>query len=810
MNTNHLNRRSLMNTKLFKLITAGALTVLLSSCGDTVVDNDDSNPVQKKATLNVLVTDAVFGTPLEASVTLNTSGESKVTNAAGNFSFKNVSIGTHSVLVEVAGYASANFEAPIVANEYTANISIARDYTVDAKLYPRTASLQGLVYADNDGTVAPVPGATVRIELASLDGSEFLNKIITKTTGADGSFYFDSLPAVGGDYTLWVSDAAKKYRLKQGPTTPLKANVASVITNPIKFTSNDLNSFFELVSYPSVIAKGTDNLVFTFNNAIDFSKFTLNTSNSSVYLRNVANTASENPINGGILTRIPGANDSTLVLGLSGPSGFTVPRWPIGGFRVCFNDLKAIDGKGTGTAYCSAPIYVGDNNVKFELINHVARVDSLDTLRLEFSSAIDSAGFQPRWITFNPDNYAEKIVATGSNVITLIPIGKWVSNTSNGKFSITINPELLAANGERLGNSKTIEISLDEIDLSGKQVGMPNQIGTPDYNLLYNATATPLINYGAVVRWKKVSGASGYNIYGRASAGSKSDEFVFLKRVPNKDLYHNPDSMEVQIAHAVAANEGDYLINLATRTSDLGLSYEDKTLYALQDKNTLEIFVQAVNAISETSLAGSRNPLNVLVIKDIKSPSTTNSVVYNSAVPPAQPTYLNITTVTPTLIPAYWDLGTMLITEPTLTRAACVRFTEPMDTLAVLTQLLIEDGEGTVPGVIPAVNIASKLEITKKWVDAASIASSVNALKSGEDALCLILTTKVGNFFSYTAADGVSTATGTVNLRINIAGLKDKALVPNTFLIPEDTLGDGTSTSTLDIRFTASGIDLVP
>jgi len=132
MNTNHLNRRSLMNTKLFKLITAGTLAVLLSSCGDTVVDNDDSNPVQKKATLNVRVRDASNGNPLEAVVTLNTTGESKTTSAAnGNFSFKGVPLGSHSVLIEKAGYASAVHSAPISPTQSSGgNITIAEDYTV--------------------------------------------------------------------------------------------------------------------------------------------------------------------------------------------------------------------------------------------------------------------------------------------------------------------------------------------------------------------------------------------------------------------------------------------------------------------------------------------------------------------------------------------------------------------------------------------------------------------------------------------------------------------------------------------------------
>jgi hypothetical protein len=761
-----------MNTKLFKLITAGTLAVLLSSCGDTVVDNDDSNPVQKKATLNVRVRDASNGNPLEAMVTLNTTGESKATNTTGNFAFKNVPVGEHSVLIEKAGYASVIYRAPI-GTITEQNIAIAQDYTVRADLYPKTASLSGVVTAEGiDGTISPIAGATVRIELAV---SELVDQIITQATGVDGSFKFDSLPAVEGQYTVWVSDIERKYKFKQGPAVALKAGVASNLATSIKFTSNDLNSLFELVSYPSIIKSDTT-LTIAFNNTIDFSRFNLNTSNNTVYLASPSDRY--NPIGLGTnvtLTRVANADPTKLSLKLSGPSVPTTPRWPSTGFLVCFNDLKAIDGKATGYPYCTGTIFTSDNTVKFELKNYVSRVDSLDPVKLQFSLPIDAKEFQPGWITI-PNIFAEKTVV--NDTIILTPVGKWPGN-----FTVTISNLLLAANGTRLGTAASAQINIVTQDLSALQVGLPKQFGTPDYDLI-----SPI-----KLRWKKVPGATDYRIYARASVGVKGTEFVYLKNASSQNILNNPDSTGVDITQA----------DITAKNTELGLTFTTSdnvpaVLYPLQDNNTLEIFIQAYNSTSETSLAGAKAPANVLSVKDIKKPSVNASINY---VPPAAGTTatgLNAVTVTSSPSIPFFDILTIQ-TNPYPNASTCVEFSEPMDT----TTTTVPTGTPspivwTADAGLPVANIASKLAITTKWVKAAPT-SITGTTEPGDKVLCLVLNTNSSNVFT--------SGSGSINMRVSISGLKDKA---GNLISISPSSAPTVVTQALDIRFQATGIAIAP
>ena len=805
-----------MNTKLFKLITAGALAVLLSSCGDTVVDNDDSNPVQKKATLNVRVRDAITGNPLEATVTLNTTGKSIVTDANGNFSFKSIPIGSHSVLVEKAGYASAIVPASIPTTNGSGgatgggNIAIATDYTADVNLYPKTASLQGYVYSeDNDGNIAAIAGATVRVEVTS---SQIVDKIISSVTNTTGLFKFDALPAVGTGYTISFSDPAKKYRIKQYPSTSvpdLKADFPSYITTAVKFTTSELNSLFELVAYPSII-KSTDTLTFTFNNKIDFSKFNLNDIVSLVGIDGFP--AYPTPLGSGVtLTRIPSVDSTKLVLALSGPNGNTVPHWPSGGFKVYFKNLKAIDGKSTADRYTHNEfIYTSDNTVKFELKNHKTLLDTTEALDLEFSIPIDSAIFKPGWITLSDGIFAQRVVAANSNIIKLVPVGgKWPDG-----FTVSISSDLQAVNGVTLGTAATnFGITLKATDISGLLVGPFIQVGVADYNL-----STPI-----KVRFKKVSGASHYRIYGKASAGYKKTEFVYLDEFVSQSLFNNPDSMEYTITNTL----------IPPGSSKLGLNYEDRggpgnppAIAVLQDKNTLQLFIQALKKdandviLSETSIANSQLPANVLTVTDKKGPTISNAAVgtnilYEKASPPQNP-YAYIT-VTNGGYSQYGDnsLQNLLLSGTALPAVGgtpltrCVRFSEPMDTTAATTAALTTSFVAYDPtpaellagalaeSGVPLANVAAKLAVTAKWgsdYNATLAAIPVNEL------LCLSVTSNAATF--------LQSGSKTVKVRARVTGLKDVAGNPLSIVVTPATVIPEVSSPYLDIRYEEPNLDV--
>jgi len=759
-----------MNTKLFKLFTAGTLAVLLSSCGDTVVDNDTNSPVRSKATINVRVIDASGGAeaPLTASVTLNTTKESKATNAAGSVSFDNIPVGSHKVLVEKTDYASALYDADIRLGQ-DANISIAADATVDAYLYPKNASLQGTVFEDIDGALVALAGATVQVELNS--GTHIVSRIFSKVTDAEGNFAFDSLPAIGTQYSLIINDAAKKYRVKTGPTRELRAGLPAY-TGAIKYDHSELNTLFELVSYPSSI-KSTDSLTFTFNAAIDFTRFTIDVV-----------SVSPNP-SSGKLTRmtIPSALTTQLVIKLAGATVNDIPKWP-NRFKVCFNELRATDGKRTPSDYCTRDIYTTDNNVKFGLENYTDRIDSAEAAVLTFSNDINTAEFEPSWITVNGNVNLANVAIDGKKV-TLTPIGgKWRFDS----FDVIIESDLKAVNGEKIGSitAPTVTVKQKAVSLkTGRtKVGAPalDSLGSlaPAEYLDYNSTSVNL-------KWEKVDNATHYDIYGKASTG-RIKEFVFLGTFADANNAIKPDSILRK--------------TLTLNRTTLGLNYDDDLLYGKEvfQENTISLIIQARNGISQTSLSNT----DTLVIKDIKSPSyASNPIALNGG-------YVvgNISTG--------FDFVNLL-SDPNASIATsmdttCVRLSEPMNTAEALSGTFVNASGGTETD---ATLVTNKISIVPQWGNKQLLEGSIRKGNGPDASLPLTVGEKdYGNFvcLAISSKPGAQLTSGTsINVRYRIVTttpaadgtftpVKDKA--GNPFKV---TVGKGTtnelSESAIQFRF---------
>jgi len=320
-----------MITNPLKLITAGALVALLSSCGDTVINNDDSNPVQTKATLNVRVRDASTGAPLVANLTLNSTGEKKATEATtGIISFNNVLLGSHGVLIEKGGYATVVSIVSIepVQNE-SGNYVIAQDVTLDELLYPLTSRLSGEVFRQNSiGNSVAATGDSVRYEAIGEPGKKLVgsSKILTVAIDATGKYTFPVLPAIGADYSLTVFDAAGEYKATVIPKEGVKLDAgASATVNSFTLTPSHLNAKFTLTSYKRWI-NVSDTLILGFNLPIDASKFN---NSSTVKVTNVSGTtvfAADKEVDGNKVILIP--RDT----------------WPSEGFVVNFSNLEATNG----------------------------------------------------------------------------------------------------------------------------------------------------------------------------------------------------------------------------------------------------------------------------------------------------------------------------------------------------------------------------------------------------------------------------------------------------------------------------------
>lgn len=191
--------------KLFTLFAAG-MAVMLSSCGDNIIES--GGPVSTTATLNVVVRDAVTGDVIDdAEVTLLTAPKAKikktVESTVGTVTFQDVHVGNHSVMVIADGYAGV-VRGVNVSTDYASYTSdgvfIATDNTAEIEVLPMDAKLTGVLYYSMDGVSYPArQGTRVRVRL---DSDIYVERNYEVTTNASGVYTFNALPAVGAAYTI--------------------------------------------------------------------------------------------------------------------------------------------------------------------------------------------------------------------------------------------------------------------------------------------------------------------------------------------------------------------------------------------------------------------------------------------------------------------------------------------------------------------------------------------------------------------------------------------------------------------------------
>jgi hypothetical protein len=399
-----------MNTKLFKLLTAG-IFALLSACGDNSMESGDRDPVQTTATLNVLVKDAITNASLKASVKLST-GASDSTDASGFVYFKGIPVGNHRALIEKTGYASVVL-TPSIASTTVQSIFIARDTTVNAALYPQTSGLEGYVlFEDKKGVSKPPTKATVRF-IANTNLNLVDNVFEVDVSPTNGKFSFKNLPAIGTQYSLQVLEVAadgKQYAAKPGAITAVELVSGTTVyfKSSIKYTANDLVDLFELTSFNNTI-KSTDTLKLEFSDDIDAAKFKPDMISFGPTTTTVT-TVVEKIVKGKTLNLVP------------------ADKWPSSFTFTVGSSNPIVSVNGVGCTSSTKTVYVDGI---FELVNYKNTVKGKDTLILEFSDSIDAAKFRDGMVTLSNNIVAEKIV--DGKKLKLIPADNWPNS-----FTFTI------------------------------------------------------------------------------------------------------------------------------------------------------------------------------------------------------------------------------------------------------------------------------------------------------------------------------------------------------------------------------------
>ncbi|MDR2577574.1 MAG: carboxypeptidase-like regulatory domain-containing protein [Chitinispirillales bacterium] len=267
------------------MLTVVSAFVLLISCGDNVVENFNNRPdIATEATLNVVVRDAITGDIVDgATVTLLTapSGEVKnvVSSHTGTVTFRNIHVGTQSVLVEADGFASVLAVTDITRSPEATqeNVFIAHDNTVVVYIRPLTASLDGYLYFNEDGSSKVAEGATVRLSISS--GTNIVDRIFETTVASDGRYVFNNLPNLGsGDYSLTaldytVGDVTYRNRPIANEGRGLQPGITTHLTQKTEYVETTLP--FILLARPSFVEPDGP-ITLEFSNEIDVDRIAVN------------------------------------------------------------------------------------------------------------------------------------------------------------------------------------------------------------------------------------------------------------------------------------------------------------------------------------------------------------------------------------------------------------------------------------------------------------------------------------------------------------------------------------------------------
>jgi hypothetical protein len=291
-----------MIRKHLSLLGAGLIALLAACSGDNVIDLPEplqlpdpgdpdpdpiippeqpvvEGPILTKASLKVQVLDQTNRSPLlGAKVILLSTGEVQTTDSAGSVLFEEVHVGSHGTQIELEGYASMVYMAPIDHNS-SERVHIATVTFGTALLYPLNASLEGSLFyigEYNDYTLAN--GAKVRL---TITGGGILNTVY-ETTVANGKYAFANLPPT--TYNL----QALQYEVTGGFTYAGISLPSPDLVAGTKVIQTNRDAYSRKIEVPFVVTKhnerikSTDTVTFEFSAVVDLAK------SKVVLTRNVA------------------------------------------------------------------------------------------------------------------------------------------------------------------------------------------------------------------------------------------------------------------------------------------------------------------------------------------------------------------------------------------------------------------------------------------------------------------------------------------------------------------------------------------
>jgi len=443
-----------MNRKHLSVIMAAGLAALLASCSDNTVEAGDQ-AIQSNAKLNAVVIDAVTYKPIQgAKVSILANGGNPTSTDANGFAYAgDARVGAQILLVEAETYAPTR-QSVNITPDGTNGISIAGEYTEKVYLRQLTAKLEGSVfYKNKEGASLPANGA----KIAVIFGTGFVLPPDTVEAGTDGKYVFDKLPA-GATVIVKALDYKVGDITYVGESSSVGLNnTGTTLLGSFTYSTSQGSLFIE--EYTEEIVRGTNSVVFKFNEPVDITKGSVTVSGAGI---------SQQP------NMIWSDNNKTLTLNFE---GLEIPA-ATSSFTVEFSGLILATGIDAGRQCTSyGVIWPGNNQNYYYNYDEYCHCNN----RISYNGNYYCINYYS--CDYSGYHYANECV-----------------NYASSPFD----------------NNLTIKIK--DVDIRDLKVPVVKVTPTPA-----TLTATTLISQISVkVEWNALAGANSYEIYAKATKGNNT------------------------------------------------------------------------------------------------------------------------------------------------------------------------------------------------------------------------------------------------------------------------------------------------
>ena len=556
------------------LLALVAFFLLVVACSnDNLVEPRDPN----RASLSVVVRNSVTGALInDATVTLLADGtEDEIASrvsSRGTATFSNVQRGSHSIMVEAAGYLGVIREDALVSWGADAQL---QDQTVQVNLIPLTASLTGhLTFRDpaNPSVERPAAGAKISVELTGFSTQNAVQRVFTTEVKANGKYEFKNLPATqDANYRIVLAEpfrvptpAQRDVEAEDEPVflrltngfilgiADLSANETVVVA---KQTLTEIAELFRAVSNVISIDK-LDNLGIAFN-----AQICPNNSVSPSALLTAIRANNEQRIE-----RVE--YDGIYLLIRARDGEWTAPRFEI---TIPAGMLK----NAAGQAFAGATFTVNVTDLDpFMIIGErTRRLDanavqdpenpiSNQRITLHFSEDIAFEGENnPRRIV---GKNAPKVEATqpinvefhetNRRIMYVTPVEKW----REGDNTITVTDFVSTNNNALASTVITVEVS-NLADISGRNITLRRRGTDPISPTTQNI----------VLEWSGIKDADGYEIFIRDVG---EDGFVFFDKVEKINAATPADTFAPVSFNALGRDSAVFMVQAFNERSRSRLS----------------------------------------------------------------------------------------------------------------------------------------------------------------------------------------------------------------------------------------------